>query len=108
MPYRSTTTTHLMPVSSELAESTSTTAKAIAIPAKCRAIEIVGATVKHYVAAGTASSAPDLSETNAGILQVSGANVYAPMTIYPRPGQHTYLYVEAASSTGTVDVTFFA
>lgn len=107
MPTRSTNTTHIVPRSGVLAEATSTTAKALAIPANCRAIEVVGQTVKHYVGVGSESTAPDLSATNAGILQVSSANVFAPMVIYPRPGQHTYLYVEAASSTGTVDVTYY-
>lgn len=108
MPYRATNTTHLAPASGKLAESTSTTAKAIAIPSNCRAIEVVGATVKHYLAMGSAATAPDLSATNAGILQVSSTSVFAPVTLYPRPGQHTYLYVEATSSTGAVDVTFYA
>lgn len=108
MPTRNTTTTHIVPIKSVAAQATSTTATALAIPVNCRAIELVGSTVKHWVAVGSAASAPDLSASNAGILQVSSANGFAPMTIYPRPGQHLYLYLEAASATGAVDVTYYA
>ena len=102
MPIRETDTTPLVPRSSVLAESTSTTAKALAIPTWCRCIDITGATVKHHLAVGTASSAPALTTSNAGIVQ-AGATV----TVYPHPTGHTHLYVQTTSSTGTVDVTFY-
>lgn len=102
MPSREKDTTPLVPRSSVLAQATSTTAAAIAIPGWCRCIDITGAAVKHHVAVGTASSAPALTTSNAGIVQ-AGATV----TVYPHPTGHTHLYVQTTSSTGTVDVTFY-
>lgn len=92
---------HRLPVSSLLAQATSTTTAALAIPLNCTEIVIVGATVKHYVATGT-DAALDLGPTNAAIVQVGGSGE----TLYPHP-QHTVLLVEATTGTGTVDVSFY-
>ena len=104
MPNRAVNSVPLMPIGGALAQATTTTAVAIAIPIRAKCVEIVGATAKHYVAGGTSSSAPTLSTTNAGIVQIGGT-----MTIFPRTadGSHAYLYVAATGSTGTVDVTFY-
>lgn len=92
-------------ISSVLAQATSTTTTALTVPAACRAIVIVGATVKHYIRVST-DNALDLSASNAGILQVGGAGE----TLFPKPtldGATVYLLVEATSSTGTVDVSYY-
>jgi hypothetical protein len=105
MPSSATNSTAINPISSVLAQATSTTAAAIPIPLRCRVIEITGTTVKHFLAVGSADSAPALSGSNAGILQVG-----ATVAISPRRSDlsHPYLYVASTTGTGSVDITFYA
>lgn len=104
MPYpRQLNSVRLAPLSSKIALATSVTAAATAIPNKCRAIRLVGATVKHRIGVGSASSAPTLDDTNSIVVQISGEE-----TFYPRPKTDLYLYYQAVSATGTVDVSYYA
>lgn len=106
MPFpRTVTTTRLMPRGSgSVALATSTTADKLAIPKNTRAIRVVGATVKHLISSGTSSTPPTLDTTNSAILQVGGEGE----VLYPHNTVDTYLYFKAASSTGTLDISFYA
>jgi hypothetical protein len=105
MPHpRDLSTGALQPISSVLAQATSTTTTALTIPVNCKVIQIVGATVKHYIRLSSANT-DDCSASNSAILQVGGEGE----TLYPhRAGDAArYLLVEATASTGTVDVSFY-
>lgn len=103
MPARANNSVPVLPLSSVLAEATSTTAIALAIPTGSHVVEVVGATVKHFLALGASATPDDLSAANAVILQVAGTVHF----YLPRSGDFTHLWVEAAATTGTVDVSFY-
>lgn len=119
------TTTQLVPLGSgSVGLATSTTEDKLAIPAKTRAIRVVGGTVKHLVGIGASSTPPSLSTTNAVILQVGGegetiylgdnrrgvttqASGSNQNDSYTSGRAYQYLYFKAASSTGTIDISFY-
>lgn len=101
MPPRALNSGKRIPISCVVAQATSTTTVAIDIPPTCKEIVIVGATVKHYITTSS-DAALDCATTNSAVLQVGGNGE----TLYPHPS-HTSLLVEAVSSTGTVDVSFY-
>ena len=100
MPPRAHNSGCRIPISCVVAQATSATSVALAIPANCKEIVVVGATVKHYLATGS-NAALDAAATNSAVLQVGGTE-----TLYQHPS-HTHLIVEAVSATGTVDVSYY-
>lgn len=92
-----------IPISSVLAQATSATTTALTIPAGCRIIVVTGATVKHYLRL-SGDNSEDCATSNSAILQIDGTE-----TLYPKTDSATrYLLVEAVSSTGTVDVSYWS
>jgi len=91
----------LAPKSSVLAQATTTAPVSLAIPARTRVIEVVGATVKHFIKLGESATPGTVNATTSAIVQIGGVATFSPHY------QHTHLHVAAASATGTVDISYW-